>query len=115
MTVNELIINTMQMFDLPVTPDFFGDGNTEYITFNFPDERGVLFGDNEPLAVASQVQIHYFLPADKDYLATKKAMRRALHNAGFTYPEVTILMEPGNKTRHIIFECEIENEYEMEE
>ncbi len=61
------------------------------------------------------MQIHYFLPANKDYLENKKKIRKALLGAGFTYPEVSVLMEPGNKERHIVFECEIENEYEQED
>lgn len=115
MTVNELLIQTLGQFDLDVTPDFTGGGAKEYITFTFPEEKAALYGDNDPLAVVSEIQIHYFLPAGKDYLENKKKIRNVLHAAGFTYPSVMVLMEPDNKTRHIIFECEIENDYEMEE
>lgn len=115
MTVNALIIQTLKQFCSHITPDFFGGGAEEYITFTFSNDSAAVFGDNVPLDVVSEVQIHYFLPAYKDYLENKKRMRQALLAAGFTYPEVTVLMEPDNKTRHIIFECEIENEYEMEE
>lgn len=115
MTVNEKIIQAMTGFEIPVVADFFGDGNEEYITFNYADDRAALYGDDAPIAVKAAMQIHYFLPANKDYLEIKKKMRKALFEEGFTYPEVTVLVEPGNKVRHIIFECEIENEDEMEE
>lgn len=115
MTVNERIIQALEQSGLEVTPDFTGGGAKEYITFTFPEERAVLHGNNEPLAVVSEVQIHYFLPIEKNYLKNKKEIRKALFSAGFTYPTVTVLTEPDNKTRHIIFECEIENEYELEE
>ena len=115
MTVNELLINTLQRFNSYITPDFSGDGAEEYITFTFPDDSAAVFGDDVPLEVVSEVWIHYFLPASKDYLEVKREIRKVLLAAGFTYPKVTVLMEPGNKTRHIIFECEIENEYEMED
>lgn len=115
MTVNQIIISAMQPFGLPVTADFFGGGNKEYITFNYVTDQGAVFADDIPTEDVLSVQIHYFLPASKDYLENKKEMRRALLAAGFTYPEVTVMMEPGNEIRHIIFECEIENDYEMEE
>ena len=63
----------------------------------------------------SSMQIHYFLPSTKDYLEAKRKIRRAILEEGGTYPDVTVLMEPDNKTRHIVFECEFENDYDMEE
>lgn len=113
MTVNEMIINAMSPFGMPVTPDFDGGNEQEYITFNYVDDTGACFADDAPTCAIAYMQIHYFLPAEKDYLQTKKRMRQALYEAGFSYPEVTVIIE--GKTRHIIFECEIENEYEMEE
>lgn len=115
MTVNQIIIEALEPFDIPITPDFYGDGNEEYITFNYADDRAKLYSDDAPVSDIAYMQIHYFLPAKKNYLENKKKIRRTLHENGFTYPEVTELIEPDNKIRHIIFECEIENEYEMEE
>lgn len=115
MTVNEKIIQALQPFDIPVVTDFFGGKQKEYFTFNYAADHAVLFGDNAPMEVLADVQIHYFLPMRKDYLEIKKAIRRALLEAGFTFPAVTSLVEPDGEIRHLIFECEIENEYEMED
>lgn len=111
MTVNEIIINALLPFGLPVTPDFFGDGADEYFTFNYADDRATNFGDNTPIHVVAYMQIHYFLPRDKDYISMKKRVRMALLESGFTYPEVTEVTE--DNIRHLIFECEIENEDEL--
>lgn len=116
--MNQKIYKAMGCFGIPVTPDFFGGGEEEYITFNYADDRATAFADDEPLLVEADMQIHYFLPAKKSYLEAKKQMRRALFEAGFTYPEVTEFVEPdgrGGGTRHIVFECRIENDYELEE
>ena len=115
MTVNQRIIQALKAFNVPVTSDFFGGGNNEYITFNYENDKGEVFADDLPTEDIASMQIHYFLPSSKDYLKIKKDIRNVLLDAGATYPNVTVLMEPDNKTRHLVFECEFENEYEMEE
>lgn len=112
MTVNEKIVQALSPFGLPITADFFGGGENEYFTFNYASDRPEDFGDGKPLCVVTSVQIHYFLPIKKDYLSIKKQIRNAIFAAGFTYPEVTHLTE-GKTTRHLIFECEIENDDEL--
>lgn len=115
MTVNGKIIQSLSKFGIKVTPDFFGDGEEEYFTFNYADDRASDFGDNEPLQVVAYMQIHYFCPVKKDYLKLKKEVRNALMDAGFTYPVVTDATVSGDEERHLVFECSIENEYELEE
>ena len=106
MTINQKIINALKPLGIPVTSDFFGGGNSEYITFNYVKDG---------VEDISLMQIHYFLPSTKDYLEAKRKIRRVILEEGGTYPDVTVLMEPDNKTRHIVFECEFENDYDMEE
>lgn len=115
MTVNEIIITALSPFGVDVTPDFFGEGDEEYFTFNYADDRASDFGDDSPTHTVAYMQIHYFCPVKKDYLEMKKKVRKALFDAGFTYPSATVLLEPGNTVRHIIFECEIENDDELGE
>lgn len=115
MTVNQKIINALQFLQIPITADFFGGGKEEYVTFNYVTDEGEVFADDEPTEDITGLQIHYFLPSDRNYLDNKRKIRKALLKAGCTYPDVTVLMEPDNKTRHIVFECEIENEFELEE
>lgn len=113
MTVNEKIKNALEAFGLPVTTDFYGKGLDEYFTFNYADDRVADFGDDSPLHVVAYMQIHYFSPMGKDYLCMKKQVRKALFDAGFTYPSVTDATIVENGIRHLIFECEIENENEL--
>ena len=115
MTVNEKIIQALSSFGVKVTPDFYGDGAEEYFTFNYADDRASDFGDNEPTHVVAYMQIHYFCPVKKDYLKLKKEVRKSLMNAGFSYPVVTDATVAGDEERHLVFECNIENEDELEE
>lgn len=112
MTVNEKIVQALSSFEIPITADFFGGGKKEYFTFNYASDRAENFGDDKPLNAVASMQIHYFLPVEKDYLSIKKQIRNALFAAGFTYPVVTHLTE-DKKIRHLIFECEIENDDEL--
>jgi hypothetical protein len=115
MTVHKKIIETLKPFGIPVRPDFSSDVKEEYFTFDIIDDRAEAFGDNEPIAVTAYLQIHYAAPVEKDYLELKKQVRKALMRAGFSYPEVTDATTRGDSVRHLVFECSIENEYELEE
>lgn len=108
MTVNEKIVQALTPFGIPIKTDFHGGHDDEYFTFNYADDRATDFGDDGPQHVVAYMQIHWFLPRQKDYLALKKKIRNALFHAGFTYPEVTVMTE--RDIRHVVFECEIEDE-----
>lgn len=115
MTIHQKIKKALQDFGITVTEDFFGGDNEEYITFNLATDKAVMYADDDPEHDVASVQIHWFLPVEKNYLAGKKEIRRSLHENGFTYPEVTVIVEPDNKTRHIVFVCNVENDEELEE
>lgn len=123
MSVNALIRKTLKSFGFEVVPDVYDGEDETYFTFNFPDERGAGFADNAPSHLITYVQIHLFIPEDESYLQLKKDVREALFTAGFTYPAVTVRTEKEvsakslaekkkTEARHIIFECEIEEERE---
>lgn len=65
MTINQKIINALKPLGIPVTSDFFGGGNSEYITFNYVKDGAELFADNQPVEDISLMQIHYFLPSPR--------------------------------------------------
>lgn len=115
MTVNEKIIQALTPFNTPIRSDFFSGDDEEYFTFNYADRRAAKHGDNRALYVVAYMQIHWFLPRVKDYLADRERICRALEDAGFTYPDVTEMIEKSEKKsdkdiRHVVFECEIEDE-----
>lgn len=115
MTINQKIIKALKPLGIPVTSDFFGGGNSEYITFNYVKDGAELFADDQPIEDISSMQIHYFLPSTKDYLEAKEKFAGRSWKKMERILDVTVLMEPDNKTRHIVFECEFENDYDMEE
>ena len=114
MTIYEKISDALALLQIPIEEDFFGDGEDEYITFTLIRDGAAISADDEPVHEVADLQIHYFLPRDREYAETQKRIRRLLLEAGFTWPAVTVIVEPDDKTRHIVFECELENDDELE-
>lgn len=80
-----------------------------YITFNYdtiPDD----FGDDEPGHERALVQVHLYAPIGRNVLKERRAIKRALHRAGFTWPSYTnatgTTLTGGKDGQHHIFECE---------
>lgn len=110
MSTNNIIMGALKKFGYPVVPDLYMGSDQRYFTFNYADDRGANFGDNEPQCTISYIQVHFFLLLNENYLELKKSIRESLFEAGFTYPQVTILTERDNGLRHLVFECEMEEE-----
>ena len=114
-TINQIIMETLSPFGLPVFPDFYAGDGDEYFTFNLILDRQIIAGDNAPVELAAEYQIHYFCPIDQDYLAMQRRVRRALLDAGSTYPEITDATLQDGGIRHIVFTCEFENDFDLED
>lgn len=114
MNVNSKIITTLQPF-MPRTDTtkpnivntIYEGKDDKYITFNYADDRGEIFADDKPIEDAAALQIHLHCPGQFNYMTLKQQIRKALHDAGFSYPEVIVIYETETDTNHIIFECEI--------
>lgn len=87
-----------------------GKKQSRYVTYNVADDRGSLFGGDTASECVLSMQIHLYLPVPEEYMAMVKRMRQALSEAGFTWPVITVYIEEDHRLRHIIFECEIEEE-----
>lgn len=114
-SVSKIITTALKPFNLPVAENLYEGKKDEYFTFNYADDSAEDTGDDEAQAYVAYMQIHYICPMDKSYLQKKKLIRRALISAGFTPPSVQDVTDTADRLRHLVFECEIENEYEMED
>ena len=107
MTTFEKIITAIEPFGFPHAPDVYREKALRWFTYNYADDYGTNFSDDEPDNVIASVQVHLFLPIDDDFSKLKNRVRRALFRQGFTFPEITVLTEDDTKLRHIVFECDI--------
>ena len=112
MTTLEHIVRAIEIFGFPYSPGVYTGPEDHWFTYNYVDDYGELFGDDEPLETVNRIQLHYFLPVEENYLKMKNEIRVALLREGFTYPEIESMDDPNPDIRHLIFECEIEEERE---
>lgn len=107
MNVNPLIVSALaSMTPIPVTPASDKGTATEYIIFNYADERAVVSGDDEELLDTTAVQIHYFTKGNPQ--SNKKVIRRLLRAAGFTIINTQDFFETETGYNHVVVECEID-------
>ena len=109
MNTFEKIVHAIEKFRLPLCAGcLYRRRRRHFFTYNYATDKGAIWGDNGAEAVTADIQLHFFLPAADNFIKIKKEIRNALTEAGFTFPEITVLKEED--TRHIVFECEIEEE-----
>lgn len=108
MNTFEKIVQAIKKINYPYAPDTYEGDEKRFFTYNYATDKGAIWGDNEVEAVTASIQLHFFLPATDNFIRIKKEIRNALTEEGFTFPEITVLTEED--IRHIIFECEIEEE-----
>jgi len=110
--MNEIIKTLLDVFGHPVEYLKYTGKLSPYIVFNYADDRGVNFADDEPLDIEYDVQVHLFCLKSFNHEVLKNQIREALFSHDFSYPSVQVLSEDDkgsgisdNRLNHIIFEC----------
>ena len=108
MSVNSIIKTCLDTNGYPAEFNDYDGLALTFFTFNFADERGNLFSDDEPEMVQTSVQIHFFSPKTFNHLALKNKVRNDLFALGFSFPTVQTFYEDDgiNPLNHLVFECE---------
>lgn len=99
-------------FDFPCVPDLYRGSEKTYFVYNYSQDSARLHADDGPEEVVAGIQVHLFLPAAENFLKLKNIVRMALLKEGFTYSDITVMLDEDKTIRHIIFECEIEESEE---
>ena len=108
MDVNDRLVAALEPFGDPV---WFGVYRTEkddkraerYYTYNYTT-FGADHRDNEPRFLKHLVQVHFFCPLSFRSVSRARQTRKALRDAGFTFPSTVNATDTDGQ--HIIFECE---------
>lgn len=101
MSVDSRIMSALAAFGDPVENGVYHGDAEQYYVFNYFTLPRT-FGDNEPEHEEYFIQLHLFAPLGKNILPRKRATKRALAAAGFTYPSTTDASD--DEARHIVFE-----------
>ncbi len=115
MNVEEKIVAALAPFGDPVEKSLLyaaaNDLPPQYYTFSC-SSSGADFGDDEPGCERWLVNVHFFAPLRGNISRRVKQTKKALFQAGFTWPST---VDAGDQEgQHIVFVCEIAEEVELD-
>lgn len=106
MNVNPIVIAALTpILGVAPTPNKYDGDATDYITFNYTDERPALSADDEDIYDTTSIDVHYFTKGNPQ--ANKKAIRRQMRAAGFSIMSTQEIYEDDTKYTHVIVSCSI--------
>ena len=108
MNINPIVIAALASLSIPVEPNTYDGIATEYIIFNYADERPEVYANDTDILEETTIQVHYFTRGNT--LKNKKAIRRLLRTAGFTIQSTAEFFESDTKYNHVIVSAWIEAE-----
>ena len=100
--MNRKIKEVLDVYGFPVaTNTYTGDEDIYFVmTINaFPDD----FADDGPQHIKYLCSVHLYCPHTFNTMGIKRQIKKALHDAGFTYPTE---IDASDETQHIVFEFE---------
>jgi hypothetical protein len=105
--VNPIVITALAPLGLPVSPNVYTGTATDYITFNYADERPEVYADDTDILDSTTIQVHYFekkkTAPDVPHIQTrKKEIRKALRSAGFSIQSTQELYESDTGYTHVV-------------
>ena len=104
MSVDKQIRDALLPFGVPVENSVYQGTAKSYFVFSY-STLGTDFGDDEPEHERFLVQVSYYAPLSENVTGRIRAAKRALFNAGFTWP--TTENADDDLWRHRVLECEI--------
>lgn len=103
MNVNAILVDTLDSL-LPTADGVYKGSATEYIVFNYTAIPAD-FGDDDAAHYRYLVQVHLYVPLEKNTREYRREISRRLVEAGFTRPTVTPASDAHGQ--HYAFECEL--------
>lgn len=103
MSLDEIIKSALSPLVPENEPNRYRGNALEWATWNYTT-LPMIFADSTPGAARYLIQVHWFLPHERDPLTKKRDISRALHAAGLTYPSITNATDKDGQ--HYVFECE---------
>lgn len=106
MSALEAVLVALKDFSYPKSTQRYEGKEQKYFTYNYAADHGRDFGDDVPGCNEVSIQVHFYLPLKQNFQKEKNRIRQCLFQAGFTWPEITVLEENDTQTRHLVFECD---------
>jgi len=103
MDVSEIIKTALQPLNLPVEADKYSGSATEYIVWNYLDERAIYHADNTDMLDGTYVRVNYYTKGKVE--VKKKAIRRLLRLNGFLIGPKPQFYESDTGYRHVAIDA----------
>lgn len=110
MNVNSKVITALSTIGIPVSANVYTGTATEYIVFNYADERPSVYADNIDILDEVTIQVHYYTKGNPSQ--KKKSIRDKLRENGFTIKSVQEMYESETKDFHVVIYAWIEGAVE---
>lgn len=106
MSVFERLTSVLEELGIKCYARSYSGTEVRYAVYDAPTVP-ICFGNQAPHLERYLVSVHYFCPTGENTLTLQRKLKRALFDAGFTWPGVT---SGGSEAdyQHLVFECEIE-------
>ncbi len=82
MNINPDIQKLEELTGLPVSPDVYSGNKDKYITYEYPDERPIFWGDDTTLYDQLMIRVNMFTPPKFNYMDLKHIIRDYLETLG---------------------------------
>lgn len=109
MSIASRVIQAVAFAGLQCSQVSYNGEDDTYLTINM-DAIPDMFCDDAPDADVWLVQLHLFAPFSRDTTRIRRQLRKAIFEAGFTYPDMTdaslTIRSTDGTEQHIIFEFE---------
>lgn len=106
MDVSEIIKTALQPLNLPVSPGKYTGAATEYIIYDYLDERPEHSADDTDLLDVTYVRVSQYTKANPE--AKKKTIRRLMRASGFYVYNTQQIYENDTECWHVFVEAWIE-------
>ena len=112
MTVGALLVSAVSDI-APVYPKVYTGPQDHYFVYDITDDRGDDFGDDIPDVDHYWIRLKYYFPIGENQTAKRKLVRNRLHDAGFSYADITDVSFPEEGMDGFEFDCDIVAESEV--
>lgn len=98
MSLNALVIDTLNPLGIPVDFQTTRSNNTTYITFFFYNEKGALYLDDDEKETRYSLQVDIW--SKEDYISTVDQVKKLLKSVGFVRTFATDFYEKDTQIYH---------------
>lgn len=111
MSIASTIVSALSSICSSISQDVY-DGDAPFIIYSFGNDKCLISADDKAQIDQTDITISYVVDKNTNYLTKKKNIRKALVNAGFSYPSVRVEYDEDTDLRYIIFNTSTEEESE---